>query len=295
MPSRFLIINGDDLGFARSINDAIVQCANRGVLRSATLMANGRAFDHAVESLRAAGNLKVGIHMVLTDLHPLGGPGDVGGLVGEDGRLPRGPWGLLASMVRGRVSGEDLRRELSLQVEKLLDHGIRPTHLDSHKHVHVFPPVLNAVVHVAQRYGIPWIRNPFDDSGGLVGMLQCVAGNLRPRFLQQTIQSRLARIFQVYFLHSVRRAGLRTPRHFYGTALTGLWSLESARRAFHQLPAGISEWMVHPGNADEELKASGTRLVQERENEKNLLLSPELRRFLDERSIGLGSFGDDLP
>lgn len=295
MSKRILIINADDLGFTRGVNDGILRCADGGVLRSATLMANSRAFDHAVASIPAARNLHVGIHLVLTDLPPVASRRDIGGLAGDGGKLPRGPSGLLSAMARGRVSGEALRHELTLQVEKLLDHGIRPTHLDSHKHVHVFPPVLDAVIHVAKRFGIRWIRNPFDVTGNPGGILSSIEKRYRTGFVAQAIQARLVHVFRPYFLHSVRCAGLRTPHRFYGTALTGLWNLEAVRRVFHCLPPGISEWMVHPGNADEELGLSGTRLVAQRENEKRLLLSPELRRFLDEHSILLKSFGDELP
>jgi predicted glycoside hydrolase/deacetylase ChbG (UPF0249 family) len=295
LTSRILIINADDLGYARGINEAIVRCANLGVLRSATLMANGGAFEHAVSVVRAAENLRVGVHLVLTDLHPVSNPRDVAGLVTEEGRLPQGPTGLLAAMVRGRVSLKAMRRELSLQVEKVLDHGIRPTHLDSHKHVHVVPQVLDAVIHVAKRYSIPWIRNPFDATGNVREILAGMVTSRRVGLFSAWGQSRMLRILKPRFMRSVRRAGLRTPRRFYGTALTGLWDIETVRRVFRTLPLGINEWMVHPGDADDELKRIGTRLLFERERERDLLLSAELQRFLSEHFIVWSSFGDEPP
>jgi chitin disaccharide deacetylase len=292
LPECLLIINADDFGFTRGVNEGIVRCAEEGVLRSTTLMANGEAFDHAVAAARTAERLSVGVHLVLTDLHPVASTAGLGGMIREGGRLPRGPWGLLSAMSRGHVPTEVLRRELTAQMEKVLDHGIRPTHLDSHKHVHVFPPVLNAVIHVAKRFGIRWIRNPFDATGNLGGVLREIEDRCRPGFVMQAFEARLAHVLRPYFFHSIRTAGLRTPQRFYGTALTGFWNFEAARRVLHRLPPAICEWMVHPGNADDTLVRSGTRLTASREKEKALLLSHELRRFFDEHSLTPKSFGD---
>ncbi len=294
MESRILIINADDMGYTRGINDAIIRCATHGVLRSTTLMANGAAFEHAVSLLRNVENLGVGIHLVLTDLKPVGNPRDLGGLVTEGGRLPRGPSGLMAAMARGDVPKQALYRELSLQVEKVLDHGIRPTHLDSHKHVHAIPRVRDLVFQVAARYGILWIRNPFDTTGSLWE----VSAGFKSRGLLDILsrwgEAGLARVLSPHFSHSIRRAGLRTPRRFYGSALMGRWDLQTARRVFRALPAGVSEWMVHPGDVDEDLIRIRSSLLNQRERERDLLLSPVLRRFLAEQSIHCKSFGDDL-
>jgi predicted glycoside hydrolase/deacetylase ChbG (UPF0249 family) len=291
---RILIINADDMGYARGINEAIIRCAAQGVLRSTTLMANGEAFEHAVSLLRSAENLRAGVHLVLTDLKPLAKPWDLGGLVTEEGRLPRGLSGLISAMVRRGVSQDAIRRELSLQVEKVLDHGIRPTHLDSHKHIHAIPCVRDAAIHVAHRYGIPWIRNPFETSGGAPE----IPAGFKPRRLYSVLNqwgdAAIARVLSPNFKRSIHRAGLRTPHRFYGTALMGRWDLQTVHRVFRTLPPGVNEWMVHPGNVDEDLIRMGSSLLAERERERDLLLSPGLQRFLSDQSILCRSFGDEL-
>jgi predicted glycoside hydrolase/deacetylase ChbG (UPF0249 family) len=294
LKSRILIINADDMGYTRGINDAVIRCATQGVLRSTTLMAIGGAFEHAVSLLGTVRDLGVGIHLVLTDLKPLGDPRDLGGLVMEESRFPRGPSGLIAAMVRGDVADEAIRRELSLQVEKVLDNGIRPTHLDSHKHVHAIPRVRDIVVQLATRYGIPWIRNPFDTTGHLreISIVFKSSGSLE--ILRRWGEAGLARLLSSHFTNTVLRAGLRTPRRFYGEALMGHWNLQTVRRVFRTLPPGVNEWMVHPGDVDEDLIKIRSSLLDQRERERDLLLSPGLNRFLAEQAIECKSFGNDL-
>ncbi len=295
MKPRILIINADDMGYTRGINDAIIRCAARGVLRSTTLMANGGAFEHAVSLLRTVENLGVGIHLVLTDLKPVANPRDLGGLVTDAGRFPRGPSGLVAAMVRGGVSREAIMRELSLQVEKVLNHGIRPTHLDSHKHVHAIPRVLDIVIQVANRYGITWIRNPFETTQTLRGGPSAFKSRGPLDLLGKWGEAGIARALSPHFRRTVRRAGLRTPRWFYGATLMGRWDLQAVHRVFGALPSGVSEWMVHPGDVDEDLIKIRSSLINQRERERDLLLSAGLRRFLAEQSIHCTSFGDELP
>ncbi len=290
MTSRFLIINADDAGYSRGINNAIAQCAERGVVRSTTLMANGGAFEHAVKVLGGVGTLGIGVHLVLTDLAPVDPTGRIQELLDEAGRLPRGPLALFSALAAGRGGGEALRRELSLQVEKVLDHGILPTHLDSHKHVHALPPVLEIFLKVAARYHIGWIRNPFDETGRAPDILRSLDGPWRSRFFFQWLQTREARLLRPHFRRAVRQAELRTPEGFFGTALTGLWNMELVRTVLGRLPPGTHEWMTHPGKDEAELRRMGTRLVEERFREMDLLLSPELERFLTSHAIEIRSY-----
>ncbi len=186
-------------------------------------MACGRAFDDALAMARDHDGLGVGVHLTLTELPALSRPGDIPGLVNEEGLLPSSPGVLLKLLLRGKVGAPILIQELSRQVERVLDSGITPTHLDSHKHVHVLPHVLEAVLEVARRYSIRCLRSPFDRTS-LGQLIPVVAKEDRLRLGEQHLKARLLNAFEPYFSRRVRRAGLRTPEHFHGVSLTGIWS-----------------------------------------------------------------------
>ncbi len=145
---RRLIVNADDFGFTRGVNQGILEAHQEGIVTAATLMAMGPAFRHAVDLARSVPTLDVGCHLVLTGLpsalpphHPL--PASVDQLV--------------AAVVRRRLR---IRDELRAQVRRLLDADITPTHLDTHKHTHLLPAIAEAVGELASEFHIRWVRRP---------------------------------------------------------------------------------------------------------------------------------------
>src|SRR5580658_3022612 len=158
-----LILNADDFGLTRGINRAIAELHANGALTSATLMANGPAFEDAVAIAHKRPTLGVGCHVVLTDGIPVSHPEDIPSLLGADGKTFRPSFlDLIQALLRGTVNQDELIRECFAQVQKLQRAGIDVTHLDSHKHTHIFPPVTRALLHVAERCSIGAIRNAFE-------------------------------------------------------------------------------------------------------------------------------------
>lgn len=234
---KYLITNADDFGFTRDVNEGIVYAHRQGILTSTTLMATGRAFDHAVALGRENPELDIGVHLVL---------------VGSDGYPPTVAR-LVASLPRIRIYDE-----LARQIGKVIDAGIQPTHLDTHKHTHLLPPVLGTVARLAEEFRIPWVRRP------LAGFFQ----------------GRLA------------RHGCRTTDHFAGFALTGRYNAASLAKLIRELPDGITEFMCHPGFCTEELGRASTRLKESRRQELDALTSPEVRAALIESNVLLTRYAD---
>lgn len=290
---RILVINADDFGYTCGINATIQCCAAEGVLRNTTLMANGPAFDDAVAIAKANRSLSVGVHLNLTELKPVAGPDKVPTLVDETGAMQSSPRGLAAALVSGAVSAGDIRRELLAQVSKVMDCGIVPTHLDSHKHVHVLPPVLEVAIEIARRYSIPWIRNPFEDASAW-RLITAVGKNDRRVFLKQYAEANVIKPLQPVFRHFVRRSGLRTPDGFHGLSVTGLWNENVLSRLVGRLKPGVNEWMVHPGVVDRALKDARTRLLGQREVERDILLSPVWASLPDRHGFTVRGFGEEL-
>jgi predicted glycoside hydrolase/deacetylase ChbG (UPF0249 family) len=290
---KVLIINADDLGYTEGINTGIAQCFQEGMVRSATLMANGEAFEHAVKMAKKNQGLGIGIHLVLTGMRPLARESDVPGLLDKDGLLPSTPFALLLLLLSGKVTRQAVWNELNQQVSRVFDAGLVPTHLDSHKHVHLLPQILEVLVDLCTRYSIKWIRRPFE-SQGLFPMLARVDKGHRAVLLKQYGDSRLTVPLRHQFRRTVLRAGLRMPDHFFGLSMTGIWNQASAAYLMQALPPGVSEWMVHPGVCDRALCSGRTRLREQREREKDILCSPFLMECAEKNGIFLKAFDEQI-
>lgn len=146
-----LIINSDDFGYGRAINHAIIDTHQEGILTSTTLMTNTPSFDHAVKLAKENPALGVGVHLVLTYLEPL--RTDVPSLTDETGNFYR-PDAYRAGLAIAEP--DELYKEWDTQIQKFLDAGIQPTHLDSHHHAHVLNEQhQDVILELAGHYDLP--------------------------------------------------------------------------------------------------------------------------------------------
>jgi predicted glycoside hydrolase/deacetylase ChbG (UPF0249 family) len=167
MPAR-LILNADDFGLTRGINRAIAELAAAGALTSATLMASGPAFEDAVAIAHAHPSLGIGCHIVLVDGAPISPPESVPSLLGPGRRNLRPTLrNFLPALFTGRIRAEEIEREAVAQIRKLQSAGIAVTHIDTHKHTHLFPAVARPLLRAAEQCGVRAIRNPFEPSWSL--------------------------------------------------------------------------------------------------------------------------------
>ena len=268
-----LIVNADDFGFTAEVNRGIVDAYRQGVLRSTTLMANGAAFDDAVERARLHPRLDIGCHLTLIGgrsvLHP-------------QRPLPGSVPAFLRALASG-FSASRIEDELAAQVEKILAAGLHPTHLDTHKHTHLAPPVLHAVLSIGARYGIPWIRRPFDTP-----IFQAPPN---APWSRQALQRALKPLEQ-RLLAAIRRAGLRTTDAFWGFQLTGACGEGELEAVLARLPDGVTELMTHPGYCDQQLLDAPTRLKQSRRLELDALRSDRVAREVERAGVQLCGFGE---
>jgi len=285
---KTLIINADDFGLTRGVNSAIAECARLGTVRSATIMANAPAFDDAVRTAGETPNLGVGIHFVLTGLEPLSG--DVPDLA-PNGLLPSSPVELLKIALTRRLARRQIEKELLAQTEKVFDSGIVPTHFDSHKHVHIIPPVHEIMMDIARRFSVKWIRNPFE-SMGAVRFVRDVQAGRRIVFLKQYVAGSVTNPVSCCFQARIARSGLRTPDFFHGVAATGLMNGDILRHLCRFLRPGINELMTHPGYLDADLENQKTRLLLSREQERNLYASAGARELFIAHGIDISHFGE---
>jgi hopanoid biosynthesis associated protein HpnK len=287
---RQLIVNADDFGLTAGVNRAIVEAHRDGVVSSATLMASGAAFNDAVEVARALPRLSVGCHVVLTDGAPVSPPGAVDTLLAIRSAEPERFYSSLSAFAaRATLGGfdrEQLVAEITAQIRKIQATGLEVTHLDSHKHAHIFPEILAAMLRAARICGVRAIRSPFVPMKAI--MAQQFAG--KRALLKRYGQVRILNTFARHFRRQTPRAGIRAPDGVIGVIETGLLDAILLRQALTSLPEGTWELVCHPGYADADLRAVHTRLVEAREWERNLLTSPELKDFLEKQEIRVISY-----
>jgi hopanoid biosynthesis associated protein HpnK len=274
-----LIVNADDFGYTRGVNRAIVEGFRRGIVTGTSLMANGAAFEDAVEQTKAEPGLDVGCHVNLVEGAPVARPSEIPHLVGTDGKFHR----LRSFVVRvaaGTIPASEIERECTAQIGKLLAAGLQPSHLDTHQHTHLHPRVARVLARVARRHGIAWIRRPFENCS-----LQLEGGGGLRRLIGVALN-----LFQPQFDRRMAEYDIRRTDFFAGFRLTGRWTKPAMEATLGALQAGITELMCHPGYCDSELEASPTMLRREREQELEILTGPEWRARLSQGGVMLQSF-----
>jgi predicted glycoside hydrolase/deacetylase ChbG (UPF0249 family) len=255
---KHLVVNADDFGFTSDVNQGIVEAHQNGILTAATLMATGRSFDDAVRLARENPALDIGCHLVLVGDPP----------------FPPTVAKLIQAIALRRMN---VYEELARQVRRIADAGLKPTHLDTHKHTHVLPAVLDAVSRISVEFGIPWVRRPFDfplQPGGTVWT------NRAMRALGWRLPAVLS------------RRGCRSTDWFAGFRLTGRFNDRDLVALIRALPEGSTEFMCHPGRCGPELRSARTRLKESRERELKALTAPEVRSALREAGVRLATYRD---
>lgn len=281
-----LILNADDFGMTRGVNEGIIRAHRDGVLTSTTLMAGGAAFEDAVERAKANPRLGVGCHLVLAGGQAISRPKEIPSLVDELGRLPETLLSFVARVSSGRVRVEEIEHEMRAQIEKIRAAGIEPTHLDTHKHTHAHPPVMEALARAAQATGIARVRKPIEN---LRDSWETLRGD-GPVWSKQFMGAVAVRAMAPRFAAISREYGLHSPDHFLGLAMTGELGPDMLRRMIETLAEGQTEIMVHPGVCDADLRKSGSRLQHQRETELGGLLDLGVRSAIEERGIRLISY-----
>jgi predicted glycoside hydrolase/deacetylase ChbG (UPF0249 family) len=156
-----IITNADDFGMDADTVQATIECLEAGALTGATIMPSMPATAQAVQYAAAHPEKSFGVHLTyITDTveAPLCAAATLPTLATPEGKFfpsQRVRWRAL----RGQLSVDDIERETAAQIQRLIDLGVRPSHVDSHGHLHKFKPFRLAPQKVLPRFGIHKIRN----------------------------------------------------------------------------------------------------------------------------------------
>ena len=227
-----IFIVADDLGIDSAVNEGIFFALKNGLIDGASLMANGEAFDDAIQRLKDLPRANIGNHLVLVEEKSLSGI-----------KLPKNHKTFFVRYVLGLIKNDEVERELEAQIQKILEKGIKPQFINSHQHLHLLPGIMEITISLAKKYGIPYVRivkEPLGSKGGLARKAQLVFLN----FLSWMAKKKIA------------RAGLGCNDYFVGFINAGNFSLNdlaSAMKLQKKHPDKFIELGCHPGFESPEL------------------------------------------
>ena len=286
---RRLIINADDFGYTLGVNRAIVEAHTRGVVTSSTLMARGAAFAEAAQMAKTVPQLSVGCHVVLIDGEPALDSDKIPSLT-KGQRFGDGLKTFAARALAGRIDAGEVEVEGSAQIRQLQAAGIHVSHVDTHKHTHLFPQILRPLLRAAKECGVRAIRNPFGPRLPLRSSQLLARPNLWTRFAEV----RILRGFAGKFRAAVDREGFVTTDGTLGIEVTGALDETLFRAIAKSIPLGTWEFVCHPGYNDADLQVAHTRLRESRETELRVLTLPGARDLLAQEGVQLISYRDLL-
>jgi predicted glycoside hydrolase/deacetylase ChbG (UPF0249 family) len=228
-----VVVNADDFGLSDETVDATIECFEQGALTSATIMPNAPATERALAYAAGHGEFSFGVHLTLVgdgDDRPILPPDQIPGLVQPDGTLPATNVVRLRALLR-RLDARELDREIAAQIAVVHDAGVPVSHVDSHRHLHKFRPVLDSLARVLPGLGISRVRNVQDV---YVGTPIASPTYWLGRAWRRRLQTRFS-----------------TTQHFFMSAGTeeGGWERQLVDR-IPRLPGPTLEIGVHPGRAE---------------------------------------------
>lgn len=261
---RLLIVNADDFGLTPPVTRGVVRAHREGIVTSASVMPCARGFDDAVRAYRENPGLDCGVHLTYVEERPV--------LAGSP-PFPRHYPGFFRALAFGRIRLADVEREWRAQVERCFAAGLTPTHLDSHQHLHVFPPLFPIVLRMARDYGIRWVRVP------------------RPPFEKGRRGVGVAVLLASGMIDARRAAGkVAMCDRVCGIGSSGRLDTAALIRSIDAHPGGIVELLCHPGEEDGELLRDYGWWRYRWAGECAALTHPDVRRSLESAGVELTNF-----
>ena len=250
-----------------------------GIVTSTSLLVTGSAFEDAVALARQNPELDVGLHLALVEERAVLGPDVLPTLVDETGRFPRTSAEFIRRAILGGINWLEVEREIAAQIALFQETGLRLSHLDSHQHLHMFPPVFQIVRRLARWVENVWIRNP-------VGPWRKSPDTPMGRWVQ-----RLGLNLTCLSARRLRDGSQpQMPDGMYGFEVSGRLTRSALEQILRKIPDGLYELICHPGEDDAETRTRYSHWGYRWAEELEALTAPETRVVLQEQGIVLTSF-----
>ncbi|MFH1593904.1 MAG: ChbG/HpnK family deacetylase [Candidatus Omnitrophota bacterium] len=277
-----LILNADDFGLHVSINTSVEKAHREGMLTSASLAVNGEEFEDAVAIAKRNKDLGVGVHLILTGERPLAPAEKIPSIVEDNGRLPGDYSKLCAKIFKRKINPEHIKVECETQIARFIDSGLVPTHLDSHQHIHFFPPIFKILSPLLKKYGVQRIR----------------ALNIPWYEYREIDLVKIGFAFFTRYVNVLRKTRYRSPDRFLGFFRSGNMDASYMRRVLPRIGPGVTEIGFHPGSDNLEISKRYGFLKDlhgwacDWVREYDLLMSEEMKEIVGLNNIVLINYSD---
>ncbi len=282
-PARRLIVVADDYGIGPEVSRGILELLERGAITSTVLLVNSPYVKDAVRRWKDAGRPgEMGWHPNLSMDEPAARASAARSLLNRDGKLAS-LGTLLFRMVTGQLNYADLVRELDAQYRRFHDLvGRPPSMVNGHKHIHVFPPIGQALAEVLHRWRIrPYVRRVVEP---LASWLRVPGARIKRALLTTLGHLAARRQERNGFPGNDCLAGITDPKWVNDSLFFARW--------LERIPGRLVELMVHPGYRDETLIGRDCTAtdgqIERRVAELTMLKQPEFRIAAERAGFTIG-------
>lgn len=251
-----IVVTADDLGLSPGVTRGILEAHQKGIVRSTSLIVTYPAAQEGAALARTEPELEIGLHIDLVGGRPVSDPATVPSLCDEDGRFYPLP-AFTRRLFTGRVRARDLAAEIRAQAWRARSWGVPALAWDSHRHVHLMPPVARVVARVARELGVRWVR--------------------RARAPRLTREPKAASLHAASLVSDLALRGIGGPA-WYVDLSSKRPPFDAAGVALLAAYGGLGEVSGHPGYNDDTLGAADAAVP--RESDLALLTDPLVRQAL---------------
>jgi hopanoid biosynthesis associated protein HpnK len=269
---RRLIVNADDFGLSRSVNEAVIRAHCEGILTSASLMVNESGFDEAVKLAKQNPKLGTGLHLTLLQGRSTLPPEKIPGLVNAHGEFSDSSVGVGLNYFFKRNLRGQLRSEIHAQFEKFHATGLPLDHVNGHLHLHLHPVVFKILMEDADKLGIRHLRLTRD----------CFSRSRKMSRGHWFYRISHAAIYEWLSNHAsepLRQRGIRHAQITFGLLQNSQVDEEYILKLLAELPAGDSELYSHPS-------------LDEFKHEFDALISPRVKELVKKNGIEMIRYRD---
>ena len=263
-----LRINADDFGLADGMNKGILEGYINGVIMSTSLVVSGASFEKAIKIARDNPGLEVGLHLTLIEEKSVLPKENIPTLVGKDGSFCDSLGKFLIRYFSGTISKLDLKKEIEAQFGKFISTGLKISHVDSHKHLHMLPGILDIVLDVSKRYGVKRIRFPYEPVG--------FRNMFRPKKFGRNLVQMGLNMSCYAAKRKIKAGGIDITDRFFGFSESGRLSLGSVLKEIDLSKHSSIEIMCHPAIPDEDTVKRYGRWNYSWRNDVDVVKSKEL-------------------